>query len=376
MTTQAIIGRSPIQKKKMISSVFENDYMHYMANTVSPKTYKHRTKETLKKIQDAFDLYLKIFKDHPVDQFPKTVKKDFSVQLAGMKYDRGGTYQPQSVRSHGISLNSFFTWMAERDIIAKSIKLDLPDKNDKPPVRVWSEESLEKIEANIRKKLAAATSKHGLKTSRRKNNGKLVTMSKGTLYLNHLRAWILFDQVGMRLAEIWALPKENIDLINGMIYVRDVNRSGGLDTRGNKFQVVFNVKGGKEKTKPIPPEVVQWLRDDEKYRSKEERWFLDRGNGSNAYSNANSLGRAIERHQEEVGVKGEAKRTHGTRATVITDLLRQGKARDAQQVAGHESIETTVNNYGADDPKSVQASLSERNKKRGKKIQPLKIAQK
>ena len=59
---------------------------------------------------------------------------------------------------------------------------------------------------------------------------------------------------------------------------------------------------------------------------------------------------------------------------MITDLLRQGKARDAQQVAGHESIETTVNNYGADDPKSVQASLSERNKKRGKKIQPLKIA--
>ena len=113
-----------------------------------------------------------------MDQFPKTVKKDFSVQLAGMKYDRGGTYQPQSVRVRYFT-KQLFHLMAERDIIAKSIKLDLPDKNEEPPVRVWSDESLEKIEANIRK-IGGCNLKAWIKTSRRKNNGKLVTMSKGT----------------------------------------------------------------------------------------------------------------------------------------------------------------------------------------------------
>ena len=57
----------------------------------------------------------------------------------------------------------------------------------------------------------------------------------------------------------------------------------------------------------------------------------------------------------------EAKRTHGTRATLLTDLCKENPYL-AQQQARHADISTTIENYAAETPDEVEAALNRRNK--------------
>ena len=79
-------------------------------------------------------------------------------------------------------------------------------------------------------------------------------------------------------------------------------------------------------------------------------------------SNSHVLGqRPLHRMQKKLKIAGEAKRTHGTRATLLTDLCKENPYL-AQQQARHADISTTIENYAAETPDEVEAALNRRNK--------------
>ena len=77
---------------------------------------------------------------------------------------------------------------------------------------------------------------------------------------------------------------------------------------------------GKIRQSTCPKNVQEFLVEDVRLRQKDERWFTDKDDGSNMYSEPIGLAKATARHQEAAGVSGEAKRTQGTRAALSTDL--------------------------------------------------------
>jgi integrase len=226
----------------------------------------------------------------------------------------------------------------------------MPPKCLKPPVRVWSKESSKKMKERLHQMVELYPLEKSQSDCR---------TPKGRLYLNHLRAWMLLENCGLRLSEVWSLPLENIDVSNAEIRISDIDADGGRNNRGKKFKIRFRVKGryGQGRIAYMSQDVVGFLEKDKALRGPRERWFLDRGDGSNLYANPNALGRALERHQEACGIKGEAKRTHSYRATVLTELCRINPY-SAQQQAGHADISTTIEAYAAKTPENVKEALN------------------
>ena len=91
-------------------------------------------------------------------------------------------------------------------------------------------------------------------------------------------------------------------------------------------------------------------------RKGEEKWFLDNSHGSNLYSAANQLGKALDRHQEKFGIRGKAKRTHGYRASLLTDLCKVNPYL-AHQQAGHADISTTIEGYAGQTVDELKEAL-------------------
>ena len=156
-------------------------------------------------------------------------------------------------------------------------------------------------------------------------------MSKGRIYLNHLRAWMLLENCGMRLSEVWSLKLESIDCINSEIHIKDVDSPGGKDHRGKKFRIRFRLKGAHktERTAYIGKDLLEFLEQDFEMRGEKECWFLDRGDGSNLYSSPNALGKAIERHQESLGIKARRKEPTATGHAFDRALQNQPLQRSA-----------------------------------------------
>ena len=68
----------------------------------------------------------------------------------------------------------------------------------------------------------------------------------------------------------------------------------------------------------------EFLIEDLKRRNLEkERFYMDDGFGTNWFSSSDALGKAMYRMQKNLKIAGEAKRTHGTRATLLTDLCKE-----------------------------------------------------
>ena len=379
MTTEQQAVKEAVAKGQaasLISNVFEN-YIKHLKSTASDKTMEKREDSTIQDIRRAFNYFTEIFGDFPVDKFPVGVKEDFMGKMLLKTYNRGKTekqFSAISVRKHGIALNSFFSYISERGLsIGPLIRLRLPSKKEKPPVKIWKPASL-KIMTKHLERLVAESSLE----PRRPDQAKI---SKGRIYRNHLRAWMLFKNGGMRLSEIWSLRIEKIDIINGQIFVDPVDMDGGVNARGKKFRVKFKPKkrnNNSGRVVQLDTSTLKFLRDDDKLRNDEERWFLDDGRGSNMYAAANQLGKAIDRHLDAVGIRGEAKRTHGCRASLATDLCAINPYL-AQQQLGHSDIATTIEAYAGETVEELKEALEKvRNSEDsinasfGKKVQNLR----
>ena len=137
---------------------------------------------------------------------------------------------------------------------------------------------------------------------------------------------------------------------------------GGINQRGRKFKVVFKPKNRKNQSVRLGNHVKEFLIEDLKRRNLEkEKFYMDDGFGTNWFSSSDALGKAMYRMQKKLKIAGEAKRTHGTRATLLTDLCKENPYL-AQQQARHADISTTIENYAAETPDEVEAALNRRNK--------------
>jgi len=129
----------------------------------------------------------------------------------------------------------------------------------------------------------------------------------------------------MRLAEVWTLTLKSFKLMQREITVKNIDTDGGRDNHGKKFRIRFRLKE-KHRTRKsvgIPEDLAVFLEMDLNNRGKKEKWYLDRGDGSNQYTLADSLGTAIQRHWKALGLSHEAKRCHGSRASVLTELTEE-----------------------------------------------------
>ncbi len=90
---------------------------------------------------------------------------------------------------------------------------------------------------------------------------------------------------------------------------------------------------------------------------KKEGWFLARPDGSAAYRTSEELGKVFERHQKAVGVFGEAKRSHGARVTIGTEMGKENIYFAKQQLR-HRDVSTTLASYVAETPEEVRRTLN------------------
>ena len=99
-----------------------------------------------------------------------------------------------------------------------------------------------------------------------------------------------------------------------------------------------------------------------KTRIQGERWYLDTGDASNSVQLAVRLANVFVRVQKYLGIHGEAKPTHGLRATTLATDLCKVNPYLAQQVLGHQDISTTISGYAAPVDNVVLDALDEREK--------------
>ncbi len=222
---------------------------------------------------------------------------------------------PRTQQKICIALNGFFKWCFAQDYSCKLIKLPMPAVVRQQP-RPHGQQNIEEFGRYLHQRLREATSE-----------------TKQKAILNHLRAYYLLRYVGLRRGEIHSLRLENINLDQGVIYLRHVKEIG------------FKVKTGKEQTVPLAKVLVdEFLRDDLEERGAEERWYLDDGCGKLLPASGDALTKALTRHASQAGIQFQGKILHGFRASLATSLANENPAV-AQRILRHANISTTISHY-------------------------------
>ena len=339
------------KEKRRVSYVFRIFIEHYRT-TPTKRTLKPRNPKSVTEIETAFMHYISIFGDHYIDDFPQHVAKDFQLKMAMIPTRPGASKKlaPRSIRKHGIALHQFFDHLSERGWISgRPVKFDLPSVRETPTPRKWKPGSQDKVTQRIVGLLEEAKSKPGKKNRR---------MSEADIVQNHLRSWMVNAHIGLRLAEIWSLRIENIDQKTGHVLIPAViDMEGGLDNNKQPFKVVCHSKSGRDERSAIPEACMDFLKQDLEERDQKEGWFLARPDGSCAYKTPEALGKVFERHQKAVGIFGEAKRSHGARVTIGTEMGKQN-IYFAQQQLRHKDVSTTLASYVAETPDEVREALN------------------
>ena len=314
------------------------------------RSLKPRSEKSVNEIETAMMHYLSIYGDHFIDEFPVNVEKEFKLKMAMIPARPGSSkmLSPRSIRKHGIALHQFFNHLADHGWISgRPVKFKLPSLSESPAPRKWKEGSQDKVTGRIVKLLQEAKNKPGKKSRR---------MSEAEIYANHLRAWMVNQHIGLRLAEVWSLRIENLDLEDGNVIIPGyLEMDAGLDNANQPFKIVFRSKSGRTESSAIPEACLEFLKQD--LGEKKEGWFLSRSDGSAAYRTPQALGKVFERHQKAVGVFGEAKRSHGARVTIGTAMGKEN-IYFAQQQLRHKDVSTTLASYVAETPEEVRKTLN------------------
>ena len=104
-------------------------------------------------------------------------------------------------------------------------------------------------------------------------------------YRTLLRIFMLGNYAGIRRDEIWSLTLRNIGLDEKRIYIMPINEDGGLDFDRKPIHVKFRPKAGNlTDFNEIDSYLMEFLKNDLESRKPEEKWFLDKGDGSLWYA--------------------------------------------------------------------------------------------
>ena len=291
-------------------------------------------KSTVKQYTACLDHFVKALGDFDLDNLPDNISDKF------LKYLELRGISDHSINSYVRMVQSFFIWCNDRNYIPSLIKLGKKKPTKTVPLK-FSEDQLDSILDLIEKHILDAGS----------NSNKLISA------LNQRRAFYLFRYTGARAGEIRTLPLDRISLnTNSMM----------TSTGKHQFLIAdvpelgFRVKGKHEAFIPIAKkELLDFLSRDLRIRNINERWFLDDGTGQPQWNSVQTFGRVFDTNLKKLGIKG--KRTHGFRATVISNLLNKGTPAVAvQMLARHADLSTTLGYFNQDDNelrKHIEANL-------------------
>ena len=209
----------------------------------------------------------------------------------------------------------FLNWAEEQGYIERVPKL-VGKKPTKKKIRTYSKEQLADLEDIIR------------------DNIELTKRYKSQ-YTNHLRSHMMLKLTGMRIGEIWSMELNRIklDIYPPLLDIKDVEEIG------------FYVKGGEEQTVPISEKLKTFLLEDLSKRNKNERWYLDDGNGNLDYHDPHAISSSLSKWNKRLGILG-VKPAHGYRSTVGTNLAQMKVPTEfTQKLLRHKDRRTTEKHY-------------------------------
>lgn len=222
-----------------------------------------------------------------------------------------------TIRSYIKPVQMMFNYAAAENVITKTPQLEKPSAAVRN-VKVYSESDLNKLEQY-------------LESQKDTSGDAWVRRWSPNRPMNNYRALMMLRYFGLRAGEVWSLPLRHIDLSEMSITIAAVP------------ELEWKPKKDKEAKLPIVGKIREFLLEDLSKRNAEEKYFLDKGDGTTATATPNSLNKTIHKVLKEVGLQDVAKTLHGFRASAITHMLEAGvPISDVQQIARHCNVETTM----------------------------------
>ncbi len=297
-----------------VSKVIQK-YLDSVSTTVCESSVKQYTA--------CLNHFISALGDFDIENPPSEISDKF------LKYLERRGLTDHSINSNVRQVQSFFIWCNDRKYMPSVVKLAKKKATKTIPLR-FSEQELENLLGLIEKHIRESGN----------NSNKLISA------LNQRRAFYMFRYTGARAGEIRTLPLDRISLL-----------TESMQTPEGKHQILiadvpelgFRVKGKHEAFVPIAKnELLEFLQKDLHSRGKNERWFLDNGEGNPQWNSVQTFGRVFDTSLRKLGIKG--KRTHGFRATVISNLLNKGTPAVAvKMLARHADLSTTLGYFNPDD---------------------------
>ena len=274
---------------------------------------------TLKAYMRTFDFYVKTVGNHPVNQF----KSEYEAKIRGglktkVTYWKGietrpvkQSLSPMTINTYITRINAFYKWAWKEKLTPEQFNI----KRVRTVTRkktAYSPEHQEQIEALLFKLVTESRPDH----------------RQG--YLNMYRVYMVISETGMRLAEVWSLKLNRIDMIRGVLEVRGVPEIG------------YKIKEGAEKNITVSDYLAAFLKHDLTGRDPEEIWYIDSGYGGLHYKTPDIISSGFRQLLKQHGLYSpEIKPWHGFRASVATRLIEAKGIMHAKTLLGHHDISTT-----------------------------------
>ena len=127
---------------------------------------------------------------------------------------------------------------------------------------------------------------------------------------------MMLSETGMRASELLNLTWDRIKMGERKIWVEE--------------EVDWTPKAGIEGWYAMSNHLYEFLKNDQ----MQGKWFLDNGDGTQAYSSVSGIGHAIKRYTEKLGIKGR-KVLHAYRASVAVRVYKKFGIVEAQKALRH-----------------------------------------
>ena len=214
------------------------------------------------------------------------------------------------------------------------MKLLLPSKKlKKVKTKIPTLADRNQVEDKLKSAVKEWESKEYRKHNRTTEAGRFKTL---------LRVFMMGNYGSLRRGEVWSLPLDRIDLDQRRIYVRPVNEEGGLSKANKPIFVKFNPKSQGEDFQPIPKKLYDFLVEDLANRGEDEKWFLDKGDGSVWYASPDGITKAIKKVLDELGIEGGS--MHWFRKARLNEIWEKNP-NASKHFGRHQEIETTESHY-------------------------------
>ena len=328
-----------VKKPKKIEDLWVLYMEQDLKKRVSLKTFGNKLEEdTIQSHQNSFNRYIKLFGNHKITNFPKNLVNKFRELAPTLPKlnDPNNTLSPITVRSMGGHLNRFFDWCSLEELIqGRPIKLKLPSKKlKKVRTTIPSVRQRHDVERRIREEVSKWSKKEYRKKNRTTEQDRFRTL---------LRIFLLANYASMRRGEIYSLPLRNIDLAARRIYIQPINEDGGTDFYHKPIQVEFRPKAGEGVDyQPIVDYLYPFLEEDLANRKPEEKWFLDKGDGSVWYASPDGMTKGIKIILKEMKLEGGAVQWF---RKARLDEIWEKNPNASKHFGRHQQIETTESHY-------------------------------